>query len=66
MGFFEFLFGSFIGILVFIILLVIYFLPTIIAMLRHHRNALPIFLLNFFLGGTFIGWVVALVWSATK
>jgi hypothetical protein len=66
MGFFEFLFGGFIGIIVFIILLSIYFLPTIIALLRGHRNALAIFLLNFFLGWTFFGWVVALVWSATR
>ena len=48
MGFVEFLFGSFIGILVFLLLLILYFLPTIIAVLRHHRNALAIFLLNFF------------------
>jgi len=66
MGFFEFLFGSFIGVVVFIILLTLYFLPTIVALLRHHRNTLAIFLLNFFLGGTFIGWVVALVWAVTK
>ena len=66
MEFFEFLFGSFIGILVFLLLLALYFLPTIVALLRHHRNALAIFVLNFFLGWSFIGWVVALVWSATK
>jgi hypothetical protein len=64
--FFEFLFGSFIGILIFLLLLALYFLPTIVALLRHHRNALAIFILNFFLGGTGIGWVVALVWAVTK
>ncbi len=66
MEFVEFLFGSFIGIFVFLLLLAAYFLPTIVALIRHHRNTLAIFLLNFFLGGTFIGWVIALVWSATK
>ena len=66
MDFFSFLFGSFIGVVVFILLLTLYFLPTIVAVARHHRNALAIFLLNLFLGGTFIGWVVALVWSVTK
>jgi hypothetical protein len=66
MGFFEFLFGSFVGIFVFVILLILYFLPTIIALLRHHHNALAIFVLNFFLGCTLIGWVVALVWSVTR
>ena len=42
----------------------IYFLPTIIAAVRGHRQAVAIFLLNLFLGWTLIGWVGALVWSA--
>lgn len=66
MGVFEFYFGGFIGIILFILSLALYFLPTIIALLRGHRNSLAIFLLNFFLGWTFFGWVVALVWSATR
>ena len=66
MGFFEFLFGSFIGIVVFLLLLSLYFLPTIIALVGKKRNALAIFLLNFFLGWTFIGWVVSLFWSVKK
>ena len=66
MGVFEFYFSGFVGIVLFILSLAFYFLPTIIALLRGHRNALAIFLLNFFLGWTFIGWVVALVWSATR
>ena len=66
MEFFEFLFGSFIGILVFLLLLALYFLPTIIALVTKKRNALAIFVLNFFLGWSLIGWVVALVWSVTK
>jgi len=39
--------------------LFLYFLPTIVASLRHHQAA-PVFVLNLFLGWTFIGWVVAL------
>ncbi len=66
MGFFEFLFGGFVGIIVFIIIIASYFLPTIIALLRRQPNSLAIFLLNFFLGWTFFGWVVALVWSVTR
>ena len=62
----DFYFSGIIGIIVFILSLVVYFLPTIIALTRGHRNALAIFLLNFFLGWTFIGWVVALVWSVTR
>ena len=42
---------------------VVYFLPTIIAVLRGHPSSLAIFVLNLFLGGTFIGWVLALVWA---
>lgn len=43
-----------------------YFLPTGIAVLRDHRNQLSIFLLNLFVGWTFIGWIAALVWSAAN
>ena len=46
-------------------LLALYFLPTIVAILRDHRNAAAILILNLFLGWTFLGWVAALVWSAT-
>jgi hypothetical protein len=42
---------------------VMYFLPSIIALARSKRDLLAIFLLNFFLGWSVIGWVVALVWS---
>ena len=42
---------------------VMYFLPTVIALLREKRDKLSIFLLNFFLGWSLIGWVVALVWA---
>jgi uncharacterized membrane protein len=41
----------------------IYFLPTIIAVVRKHPNKLPIFLIDLFLGCTGLGWVGALVWS---
>ena len=37
----------------------LYFLPTIIAALRHTHNATGILLLNLFLGWTIVGWVVA-------
>jgi hypothetical protein len=41
----------------------IYLLPTIIAAARSKRDLLSIFLLNFSLGWTAIGWIVALVWA---
>jgi len=43
--------------------LAVYFVPTIIAIIRHTRNVLGIVLLNIFGGWTFVGWVIALVWS---
>lgn len=44
---------------------VLYFLPTINGKSRKHPNMDSIFLLNLFLGWTLIGWVAALVWSAS-
>lgn len=42
---------------------VMYFLPSIVALARSKRDMTGIILLNFFLGWTMIGWVVALVWA---
>lgn len=44
--------------------LLMYFLPSIIALARSKRDLLAIFLLNLFLGWSVIGWIVALVWAA--
>ncbi|HYC24548.1 MAG TPA: superinfection immunity protein [Roseiarcus sp.] len=44
----------------------LYFLPTIIALVRGHLSGLAIFLLNLFLGWTLIGWLIALIWSCTS
>lgn len=44
--------------------LVVYFIPSVVG--HKKRNATAILLLNIFLGWTFLGWVVALVWAATK
>ena len=43
--------------------LAMYFLPSIIALVRSKRDTFAIFLLNFFLGWTFVGWIVALDWA---
>ena len=42
---------------------VLYFLPAIIGFARSKRDAGAILVLNFFLGWTAIGWVIALVWA---
>jgi hypothetical protein len=43
---------------------VLYFLPTIIALIKSKRDAVAILLLNLFLGWSVIGWIIALVWAA--
>ena len=48
------------------IIVVFYFLPTIIALLRKHKNVLAIFIVNLLTGVSIIGWVVALVWSVIR
>jgi len=57
------------GISFFIIVFLViclYFLPTVNAVRSKKTNSGAILLLNLFLGWTFLGWVIALVWSATK
>ena len=47
----------------FLFLTAMYWLPTIIAVVRKSPSAMAVAALNFFLGWTVIGWVIALVWS---
>jgi hypothetical protein len=42
---------------------VLYWLPTIVAIARHTHSAFGVAALNFFLGWTGIGWVLALIWA---
>ena len=44
----------------------IYFIPLIVAISEQRPNTSAIGALNLFLGWTFVGWVVALVWAMTK
>lgn len=53
-------------ILLAIIGLGIYFLPTFLAIHNAKRNTVAIFVLNFLTGWSFIGWVIALVWALTR
>lgn len=55
--------GLLIVLFAFGILAPLYFLPTILAVLRQKANTGPIVLVNVFLGWTFIGWFVALIWA---
>ena len=46
-----------------IILLIAYFLPSVVAAVRVTKRGGAIFLLNLLLGWTVIGWIIALVWA---
>jgi hypothetical protein len=46
-------------------LVALYFLPWIVAA-RRNRAVAPVALINLFLGWTFIGWFLALVWASTE
>jgi hypothetical protein len=44
--------------------LFLYFVPSMVGLRK--TDAVAIFVFNFFLGWTFLGWVLALVWACTK
>lgn len=48
------------------IVLLFYFVPSIAASTRRHRNRGAICALNLLLGWTLLGWVVAFVWALTN
>lgn len=50
----------------FIVFIAAYLTPTIVAAARGHQNLMAIAALNILLGWTFVGWVVAFVWSLTS
>jgi hypothetical protein len=49
-----------------LILLFLYFLPTAVALKRKHHQSDAIFVLNLLLGWTLLGWIAAMVWAATS
>lgn len=52
-----------VGLVFLAVLVIVYFLPGIIATNREHASAGGIWVLNIFLGWTLLGWVVALAWA---
>ena len=48
-----------------ITILLLYFIPSVIAFMRAHSNFASIFVVNLFLGWTFLGWVVCFAWSVS-
>lgn len=49
-----------------IILIVLYFAPAITGYMNKKKNKSAILTLNFFLGWTIVGWVIALTWATMK
>jgi hypothetical protein len=49
-----------------LIFTVIYFIPSFVTKIRRHHNLLPIFLVNWLLGWTLIGWVITLIWPLLR
>ena len=49
-----------------IVLILTYFIPSLVAVFREKDNTVAIFVLNLVAGWTLVGWVVALVWAVTK
>lgn len=56
--------GTEIYYVVVVMILMLYFLPTIIGAIRKVPNVVSVFVINFFLGWSLIGWVVALAMAA--
>ena len=57
---------GFLLILLIILGLAVYFIPTIVPFVSQQENRGAIMVLNIFLGWTFIAWVIALVWAVKK
>jgi hypothetical protein len=49
-----------------LVLGMIYFLPSIIAIFNDHKNFVVIFILNFLTGWTGVGWLITLLWALLK
>jgi hypothetical protein len=54
--------GGAVGIL-FVFFLLAYFIPTVIAVLRKHKDAPAIAAINILLGWSVVGWFVSFIWS---
>jgi hypothetical protein len=56
----------FIMTLTIVAVVLVYFLPAMVAISRNHLNAMAIFLANLLLGWTVLGWIFAFIWSFTN
>ncbi|WP_299325852.1 superinfection immunity protein [uncultured Helicobacter sp.] len=44
----------------------VYFLPSFIALMRHHSDKVLIIVVNVFFGWSVLGWILALGWSLLR
>ena len=66
--------GDVVSVIVFAVIMIVggffslalYLLPTILSIFRDHPQKGPIIAINLLVGWTFIGWVVAIVWSVSN
>lgn len=48
------------------LLILVYFIPAMVACSSHHVNSTAIVLTNILFGWTLIGWGMALIWAVKK
>jgi hypothetical protein len=51
-------------VIVLVLILVIYMLPTLVAYSREHPHRAVLAVFNIFLGWTLIGWIAVFLWAA--
>jgi Superinfection immunity protein len=54
------------GLVLILLGLLVYLIPTLVALALHRRNWVPVCIVNLFLGWTLIGWLAALVMAAWR
>ena len=54
------------AVIIFILSVMFYFLPTIVGCISRKINIWSIFILNLLLGWTIIAWIIALIWALNK
>ena len=59
------LLGDILVVIISFLLIMLYFLPSIVAAMRENTNFKTIFVVNLFTGWTIYGWVLSLAWSLT-
>ncbi len=59
-------FSIFTSLVLLLVALALYGVPSVVAFVREHKNAMTILILNIFFGWTFVGWVICLAWAFSK